>query len=395
MSNPWPDVATARSYLNRLTSGAPQSQEALPVNVEALAAWLVDQGLGPLAFARAQDSFPALAAHLESDAYSVFAENSMHFHRLQQIGASFRQAAVPLVLLKGAALAQFAYGSLGRRRMTDLDIWVKGEQIPAAVALMKELGFQARQKDRRPLALQELSRGEIQFYGPYEGLVELHWSPFPGWWLKRVAAVDDAAIWSRIEPLPLPQAMPSSPGASGDGDPADTATSASPFYHLAAEDAVIHVAVHTAVNHQFGKVAIRGLMDIALTARARPVDWHLVAHRAREWRLGVTVWLVLDLARQLLGLEDVEAALPELQPSRLRRRLLHRFVSPEKLLAGIDHRASSARFLLLLLLVDRPRDMLRLLYRTLWPESEWIQARYLGRRGRLGHIWSILRHGQV
>jgi hypothetical protein len=259
--------------------------------------------------------------------------------------------------------------------MSDIDIWLREQDIPRAVKVMEALGFSTYSKDDRPPALQMLSKGEIRFYKEEwgRGLVELHWSPFPGWWLQRTAAIDNEVIWSRIEPLATDQGV----------------------YQLSAEDMVIQVAVHQAVNHQFGLAAVRGLIDIALTAQTRPVDWAVVVRRAVEWRVGAVVWTVLNLLHHTIGLTELEPALAGLRPSRLRRKLLQRFISPESVLAGDDLRSSRARYLLLLLLVDRPRDILYLLFRTLWPEREWLAARYQGRGNHWRHLWRVLRHGQV
>ena len=311
---PWSDVATARLFLAGLAAGKWSAQGVAAmqtVDRAALAAWLVRQGLAPLAYRRCRDIFPELAAQLASAFYRTAAGNTRRFHELSQVLDRFRAEDIPVVLLKGAALAEGAYGGLSLRPMGDVDLWLRAVDMPGAAAIMQALGFRRQTKDDRPLALQFLSRGEIQFYG--RGLIELHWSPFPGWWLCRTAAVDDDAAWERKEPLALD-------GASSTGGlpPREEGRTES-VYQLAAEDMVIHVAVHMAVNHQFGMVAVRGLMDVALTARARPVDWALVAERARRWRVGTAVWTVLDLAEQLLGLPDADGALVSLRPSAARR----------------------------------------------------------------------------
>ena len=115
---------------------------------------------------------------------------------------------------------------------------------------MANLGYEANVKGERAFALQQLSRGEIQFVQPARAhsWVEFHWSPFPGWWLTRTAVVDEIGLWARREPL---------------GDQLNLAPIG---YQLAPEDMVVQVAVHTAVNHQFTLSALRSLIDIALTA---------------------------------------------------------------------------------------------------------------------------------
>jgi hypothetical protein len=164
---------------------------------------------------------------------------------------------------------------------------------------------------------------------------------------------------------------------------------------LAAEDMVIHLAVHTAVNHQFGMSALRSLVDVALTARKRGVDWAVVAERAKEWRVGTAVYTMLALLDVLIGAAGVETALDALRPSGLRRWLIGGTVTPQSVLAGEDLRSGRRRFLLLLLLVDRKRDMVNLVWRTLWPEGEWLAARYGEEVGHWGHLWRVIRDRNV
>jgi hypothetical protein len=245
-----------------------------------------------------------------------------------------------------------------------------------AAALMGELGYQAFAADDRPPALQRLSRGEIQFYSPHEppGLVEVHWSPFPGWWLRYTGAVDDEAVWSRCEPLLV--------GGRGWA------------HRLEPADMIIQLAVHLALGSQFKPPAVRGLLDIALVARRYPVDWEAVADRARTWRVATLVWVALSLADALIGVPDAANALAALRPAAPRRRLLGYLVSPASILAGRDVTTGRTRFLLLLLLVDRPRAALRLAWRTVWPESEWLAARY-DSASRRQHLETLVRHGRI
>lgn len=444
-TGPWPDLATARLFLEGLAAGKWDERSEAPlqsVNQTELAEWLVRQGLAPLAYSRCRDTFPELATQLAGSYFSTVARNTLRFHELFVVLDRFQAVGIPVVLLKGAALAQAAYGGLSLRPMGDVDIWLRAVDMPRAAAVMRELGFQERTRDDRPLALQFLSRGEIQFYG--RGLVELHWSPFPGWWLCRTAAVDDDAAWERKEPLAL-----GGEGLTRRLSPAGE-EQAQLVYQLAADDMVIQVAVHLAVNSQFAPPwGLRGLMDVVLTARAglaaqrpepfgfaagepvepqdrpfgpsialragfaqdkqgRRVDWAAVAERARRWRVGTAVWVVLDLAERLIGLPGVDEALVRLRPSAVRRALLRRLVSPESVLAGRDLRSSRARYLILLLLVDRPRDAVHLVFRALWPERQWLEARYgdpstldgtsalrARLRSRWRHLWGVVRHGKV
>jgi len=260
------------------------------------AAWMTRNELAGLAFAAALPTDARLAEMLRVAALGAAAGNLAHFANLDRIERRFALERLPMVVLKGAAVATAAYRDTSYRPMSDLDIWVRDGDMPRAVDLMRELAFrQEPGLQHRPPALQQRSRGELVFRHPRHehGLVELHYGAFQGWWARRTADPDDEALWRRAVPL--------GPGRHA--------------LRLAAEDAILQTSFHVAVN-QFGQAPLRGLMDLAVLARAHEVDWLAVAARARAWRLRTATWLVLDTAHQLIGLPGCEPALAQLRPNR-------------------------------------------------------------------------------
>jgi hypothetical protein len=336
--------------------------------------------LAPLAYARLREALPAVAARLGPWALPGAAANLLHFNELSSVLDALAEASISVVVLKGAALASAAYGGIAHRPMDDVDLWIRDEEMDQAASVMHDLGFEQRTKDVRPVTLQRLSRGELQFVR--RSLIELHWSPFPGWWITRTAAIDEEAVWRRAEPLAIER-------------PPGGAETAGPVLQLSPEDALIELAVHLAVNHQFGLAPLRSLLDIALTARSRAVDWPALVARARGWRVANAVWTVLDLAHDLVGLKGAEEALQRMRPGALHRRLIRLLVSPVTMVAGRDLRHSPVRNLLLLLLIDRTRDAFLLLFRAVWPERAWLQARYGTANSRWRHVSGIVRRGEV
>ena len=95
----------------------------------------------------------------------------------------------------------------------------------------------------------------------------------------------------------------------------------------------------------------------------------------------------------MLGLDEAAPALERLKPASLRRRLLGYMVDPSSLLAMRDLTRGPQRFLLQLLLVDRRRDAVRLVWQALWPEDRWLMDRYGSATAsvRWRHLRSALR----
>ena len=381
---PWSNVAAARSFFYHLAAsesveyGMDWSAYAADFdNVSQLGAWLIAEGVGPLAYNRFQRAWPELASHLQIDAFAAAAENSIHFERLQRVSQTFEKSGVQFALLKGAALAHYVYPDPSMRTMSDIDIWLPHENMETAFHLMEGIGFKAYGSEKRPPKLQLLSQGEIQFYDSQNGLVELHWAPMSGWFLRTAANIDNDAIWSRT------QTLVNSAGRV-----------------LAAEDTIIQVALHTAVNHRFRLAAIRSMVDLTLTAKTQSVEWSIVAERAKKWRVATAVWCVLNLAQSLIGLPEASAAMETLEPSLVRRALLRRFVSSDAILSG-DNKLGEAMennltgYLFLLLLVDRPIDAVKLFGRVIWPSREWLDARYKAPTNRWQHFLRLLRRGKI
>ncbi len=386
---PWPSLQIARSFLRGLVTAPTESPPLFPeLNLDTLVAWLEQEGLASLAYHRYIEAWPELAQRLRPDYYRTAMGNTIHLKRLARVAACFGEHDIPFVLLKGAALSQWIY-SPDMRPMSDLDLWIAEEKMAAAVHLMVDDGYRLVGKRDRPPQLQRLSDGELALISPDNGLVELHWSPFAGWWLQRTARVDLAALWQRIRPVALGSGQEAA-------DVADTLRAIRPqAYMLDAEDTILHLAVHLAVNHQFGLWGMRSLVDIAMAAQ-EGVNWEQLAQRARGWRLGTVLWLVLELEKQLVGAIAAQPALQALRPRAWKRGLLRRIVTAQSLLNSDDLRQRWARFGLLLLLTERKRDAVRLVLRTLWPERAWLQARYGEESASYGrHLWHVLRRGAI
>ena len=339
--------------------------------------WLQRQHLAALAWWRWRNGSECplgVALDLQAGWYMAVGDTELQRRELAAILQSLSASGARPVAFKGAALAYTVYPDPACRVMGDLDLWIVAEDMPRAQAALEAIGYRFEAKADRPPALMALFSGEVRMYGPDKasGLVELHLGVFAGEWLRRVACVDEAAISARCQPVELTGCR---------------------AYALAAEDHLLQISVHAAVNHQLSMSAMRALIDVALLARHQPLDWSAVVRRAKAWRVATATWLVLSLAIDLCGLDEAAEAARQLAPSKVRQRLIGRFANAEALIELRDLSQSKWRYVYLLLMVDRKRDAVRLALRTLWPEDEWLQARYGqgGWRARLRHLLGAAR----
>lgn len=63
---------------------------------------------------------------------------------------------------------------------------------------------------------------------------------------------------------------------------------------------MLHLCLHGIYHHKF-RVGLNALTDIARVVAVEPLNWVSFVERAREWDASLTVFLGLELARQLAG----------------------------------------------------------------------------------------------
>ena len=297
--------------------------------------------------------------HLASAVHSI-----KLFYQLEKILQAFNDAAIPVVPLKGVWLGDVVYGNIAVRGMSDMDLWVRRSDIEEACRVMELLGYSlGAPNEQRPMALQDELLGERQFFKSGVPMVELHWRLFPGEWLRHTARIDEESIWQRTLPY------------KGES-----------VRQLAAEDAIIHIGVHLAVNHQMSMMGFRALLDLECAARKLGIDWDVMARRARSWKVATPMWLVLLMQEQLFGDPEKNLPLAMLEPSQLQRWLLSRLVLPQYILDDVEI-SGVKKYFLLLSMVDKPADALLLLWRALVPDEKWLMLRYGLQGASTWRIW--------
>lgn len=296
---------------------------------------------------------PSVSERIRAIHFACAVRNIRLFHELEIIVRAFQAADITVVPLKGAWLAESAYPDIAKRTMGDVDLWVQRKELDAARRVMESLGYTSRSKEDRPQELQDALTGETQYFKSNATMVELHWNVFPGEWLRHTARIDERAVWERTLPYK-----------------GETVRQLSP------EDAILHLCVHLAVNHQMSSIGLRTLLDLDRVRIRWSIDWGTVVQRAREWRVSHATWLVLRMLEEILGDREMRLPLRELGPTPLRRSILRRFISPRKMIEGIHIIRGPKRFLFLLALVDRPAAAFHMIWRAFMPDRTWLTLRY-------------------
>lgn len=332
--------------------------------------WLNGQGLAPYIYFRlrtskllaqlAEESRDALQTYYR---YGALLEAIQHDEAIATVLTALAEAGVETVILKGMALAHTVYPTPRYRLKGDLDLWIQPQQSSVAIAALQKVGYQSRAKERRPPAFTTLYGGEVQLVSdmPGSGLVEVQWPPIRGEWARLTSLVDHEGIWARRVPFVL--------------EGLQMALSKM-IYIMSPEDMLLHLCFHQGISHQFGIPWLRALLDVHLLIKASQLDWEAVVTRSEAWRMTTVVWTVLTLSQRLLGTPIPERIETTLSPTPLRRRLIERLQLERATLEMWTVRFQPRRFPIQLLLTDRPSDALNLLWRAIFPEREWLQARY-------------------
>ena len=245
--------------------------------------------------ARVWDHLPA---EVRDQLAAVRRANGMaHLLRLRALRdalPALERAGIPVVVLKGMALAHLVYPDPTLRPMQDVDLWTPLQQLDAAVDTLRQAGFQFPSRTyegRWTPGMQQDADRALEVPGT-PIFFELHGS------LPTLAGLPPAfatAAFDRATPLPL-------------GDLRARV--------LAPEDQLLHVALHLSLRHQF-RSGLLGLVDLALLVEHWRDRWNWSALCDDYRRLGVAQWMRLSfrLAHLLLDAPIPAEVFRELPPA--------------------------------------------------------------------------------
>ncbi len=329
---------------------------ALPAVVEAAHA----TGLTPLLYQRLRgrgDLLPAEAlASLEADYWQVAAANTLRYHALSQVLGALLGAGIPVLVLKGAALAEALYGNVALRPMSDTDLLVHKADMRRAVALLEsELGYRADWNEAAAgLGLEY--ENEVALTGPEPGTVlELHWHLIDAaFYIDRLP---EAWLWEEAVPARI----------------ADHDVQA-----FSPEATLVHLAAHWVLHHQAR--GLRWLFDIAQYLRHAQVepaadpwalDWDRTLALAQRWQLVLPLRLAVERCTTAANLDfspELLRRLRDLEPAAEERRVYAYLTSPQQDVIS--------RFIRELAMIQGWPRKLRYLWRSVFPTADYMVERY-------------------
>lgn len=198
---------------------------------------------------------------------------------------------LPVIALKGLSLAQYIYGDIALRPMSDMDLLVKEEDLVRAGRILLTLGY----RQYYPAWESMLKLRTFQHLPPFMNqngaMIELHWNIVtPDSPIK----VDLDGLWARACLIKVD----------------DVEVRA-----LSPEDLFLHLCIHACSHLQTG-VGLLPLCDLAglMRTSANRIDWQIVIERAARWGGHKCVYLMLLLVRELLGAAAPDSIMSAIEP---------------------------------------------------------------------------------
>lgn len=221
---------------------------------------------------------PEVVQHLRALYLHVYAQNTALLLYLRAVLDALETAGLQAMVLKGAALAEWFYGDIALRQMSDLDILIRREDLDRARRVLRDFGCTPPR-----IRVGAEARQEEWYRGPPGApILDVHVG-LRGATAHGFRADETDGVWQRAVTVPLAGA---------------TALVPCP------EDMLCHLCVHLSAVHAL-RPGVGHALDLAkvIDRAGRAFDWPLCLDTARRWRIERSVRIALELSHEWLGVE--------------------------------------------------------------------------------------------
>ncbi len=252
------------------------------------------------------DMVPVTYVQLLKQAYhSNLYRNLRLSTELEEVCSGLAQRGIESLTLKGPVMAEMLYGNPGLRRIVDLDLLVRREDLPEAGSFLLARGYHQitpRWNGEHPFhQAPYVKQGQVPVY------IELHWSLDD----PALLSIAESAVWQRAQPVEI---------------------AGKTVRVLSPEDNLLFLANQLSKQDDCW---LRTVGDIAVLIKQHEhLDWNYVAGSARSWQMTASLYYALLWARDLLWApvpaKTMEAVIPPRWQSLLLDLLSGReaFISP-------------------------------------------------------------------
>lgn len=214
--------------------------------------------------------------------------NTVLFHQLTELVARLNNKDIPVILLKGAHLAEFVYKDIALRPMSDLDILVKEENLSETIQIAFSAGYQffCDKNPEKEKTNKNYDYGIMSDFNHFQALIH------PA---TKCMLEIHCFIASGESPFEIP--------ASELWQTAQSATlNENAVFLLSPEDLIIHLCKHAAYDHLFD-FGLGALYDISITIKhyGKDINWNEIRRRSSQWRTSQCLLLALYFTKKWLG----------------------------------------------------------------------------------------------
>jgi hypothetical protein len=249
--------------------------------------------------------FPSDVLRKLREKYLVNAyRNTLLFHQLTELVAHLNNKGIPVILLKGAHLAEFVYKEISLRPMSDLDILVKEEHLSETVQIAFNAGYQFFCDNNA----EKEKAGENYDYGIMSDFKHFHALIHPE---TKCMLEIHCFISSESSPFEIP--------ASEIWESAQPAViNKNTVYILSPEDLIIHLCLHAAYDHLF-EFGLGALYDIVITIEhyGQNLNWKEIQCRSSQWRTTQCLLLSLYFVKKWMGASIPNEVLEDFQIDKM------------------------------------------------------------------------------
>lgn len=270
--------------------------------------------------------------------WPICAHNIIAFQEAEEIISIFTSDNIPIIALKGLALAETIYPHIGMRKMSDIDLLIKKKDLVRVCSKLQNLGF-------------ELQTGHSAFLFLKKGNTLLYLDLHVG-----IPYLKEEEIWDTARTVQINEIEVKT---------------------LSLEQSIIYFCYHMAVSH--ANVEYRWLEDIHrfIEKYNGQIQWQYIVEKLRQYRLTIPAYWCLRKVQETFNTAIADSVFVELEPRpSLKSNLFKLIVKDQKPIPALDYVSTVLFFspAYLFSVAFPPVDFLKIRYKK---DSPLVYAYYL------------------
>jgi len=236
--------------------------------------------------------------NLSNHYYANLKRNMSLIGELREVLATFQQAGIPCIVLKGIALAELVYPNIGMRGMSDVDILVKKEELFTVDEHLSSLGYTSADSTVTKAIHNPVGYlASLEYRKNASPLnLHVHWhtvnTSVPA--TMFVEQIDINRLWEHSTV---------------------TAVADSHALMLRPEHLIIYLCEHALrVGHSFDRLVL--ICDIFFSVKAfeKIIDWDFIVEESRRFNLSRFVYYSLAIVKHYTSLDIADGCIAKLRP---------------------------------------------------------------------------------